>query len=93
MSDCLLPCLRTAASVQELTNSNFNGSSAFGLKFNDKVRVRRTSVDKFNFMDSLNFFGSNMGLWPGLGVFQILEWMVGMFLASKVFRFFVSKIK
>lgn len=85
VSDCLLPCVRTSADVQELTTSNFNGSSVFGLSFNDKVRVRMTTMDRFYFMDSLNFFGSNLGLWPGMGLYQILEWIVGIFIARKVF--------
>ena len=86
VSDCLLPCVRTSADVQELTTSNFNGSSVLGLSFNNKVRVRKTTMDRFSFMDSLNFFGSNLGLWPGLGLYQILEWITGMFLASTVFK-------
>ena len=54
--------------------------------FNEEVKVKKTSVDKFSFMDSLNFFGSNLGLWPGLGLFQILEWMIGIFLVSKIMK-------
>ena len=84
VSDCLLPCLRTVASVEEVTTAKYEGSSRFSLIFNDEVRVKKTSVDKFSFMDSLNFFGSNLGLWPGLGLYQILEWMVGIFLGRKL---------
>ena len=58
----------------------------FSLMFNDEVRVKKTSVDKFSFMDSLNFFGSNLGLWPGLGLYQILEGIVGIFLTSHIAR-------
>ena len=82
MSDCLLPCLRTVATVEEGTVTKWKGLT-FSLMFNDEVKVKRTSVDKFSFMDSLNFFGSNLGLWPGLGLFQILEWMAGIFLARQ----------
>ena len=82
MSDCLLPCLRTVATVEEGTVTKWDGLM-FSLMFNDEVKVKRTSVDKFSFMDSLNFFGSNLGLWPGLGLFQIIEWMVGIFLVSQ----------
>ena len=60
--------------------------SLFSLMFNEEVKVRKTSVDKFSFMDSLNFFGSNLGLWPGLGLYQILEWMVGIFLVSQILK-------
>lgn len=31
-------------------------------------------VDQFSVMDSLNFLGSNFGLWPGLGICQLVEW-------------------
>ena len=93
VSDCLLPCVRTVATVEEGTVATWEGSSAFNMMFNDEVKVKRTSVDKFSFMDSLNFFGSNLGLWPGLGLFQILEWMVGIFLVSKFFKKIRSMFK
>ena len=88
VSDCLLPCVRTTATVEEGTTTKFGGLY-FSLIFNEEVRVKKTSVDKFSFLDSLNFFGSNLGLWPGLGLYQILEWMVGIFLVSK----FLKKIR
>ena len=73
-----------------ITNNNelkiLNVKSMFSLAFNEEVRVKKTSVDKFSFMDSLNFVGSNLGLYPGLGLYQILEWMVGIFLVSKFFE-------
>ena len=89
VSDCLLPCVRTVSTVEEGTVTKLVGYSMFSLMFNDEVRVKKTSVDKFRFSDSLNFFGSNLGLWPGLGLYQILEWMVGMFLVGQ----FLKKIK
>ena len=89
VSDCLQPCLRTVATVEEGTVTKLFGYTVFSLMFNEEVRVKKTSVDKFSFMDSLNFFGSNLGLWPGLGVYQILEGMVGIFLVSQ----FLKKIR
>ena len=91
MSDCLLPCVRTVATVEEGTVSKW--SSMFSLMFNDEVKVKKTSVDKFSFMDSLNFFGSNLGLWPGLGLFQILEWMVGILVVSKSLKKIIHILK
>ena len=85
VSDCLLPCLRTTATVEEGATTKYQGLM-FSLMFNDEVKVKKTSVDKFSFMDSLNFFGSNLGLWPGLGLFQILEWLVGIFLVSQCWK-------
>ena len=40
----------------------------WSLHFEQNVRVMKTSVDQFDFMESLNLFGSNLGLWPGLGL-------------------------
>ena len=57
-----------------------------GLMFNEEVRVKRTSVDRFIFLDSLNYFGSNLGLWPGLGLYQILELCVGILVTSRVVK-------
>ena len=74
------------ATVEEGTITKWEGSSMFSLMFNEEVKVKKTSVDKFSFMDSLNFFGSNLGLWPGLGLFQILEWLVGIFLVSQCWK-------
>ena len=85
MSDCLLPCVRTVVTVEKGMVTKWEGLM-FSLMFNDEVKVKKTSVDKFSFMDSLNFFGSNLGLWPGLGLYQILEWMVGIFLISKLLK-------
>ena len=58
----------------------------FNLVFNEDVRVKKTSVDKFSFVAALNFFGSNLGLWPGLGLYQILEGIVGIFITNHVAR-------
>ena len=80
--------MRTVATVEERTASKWDGLM-FSLIFNDEVKVKKTSVDKFSFMDSLNFFGSNLGLWPGLGLYQILEWIAGMYLV----RQFLKKIR
>ena len=86
VSDCTLPCVVTKASVVKRTTRQVVEGSMIGLMFNDEVRVKKTSVDQFSFMDSLNFFGSNLGLWPGLGLYQILEWTVGILIASQVLR-------
>ena len=88
VSDCLLPCLRTTATVRKKMTTTMpiedGNISLVSFNFDNEVRVRKTTVDQFSFMDSLNFFGSNLGLWPGLGLHQILEWLVGMVLATQV---------
>ena len=86
VSDCFLPCVRTVATVEEGAVTEWERNFMVSLMFNREVRVKKTSVDKFSFMDSLNFFGSNLGLWPGLGLYQILEWLVGIFLVSQILK-------
>ena len=51
--------------------------------FDPKVRVRKTSLEKFNFIECLNLFGSNLGLWPGIGLCQVLEGLLGIFLVRE----------
>ena len=86
VSDCLLPCLRTTATVRKkMTSMFFAGNETLvSFNFDNEVRVRKTSLDQFSFMVSLNFFGSNLGLWPGLGLHQILQWLVEMFVATQI---------
>ena len=84
VSDCLLPCLRTEVRVEEGTTSDLEDLAAYLLLFNNEVRVKKISVDQFSFMGSLNFFGSNLGLWPGLGLYQILEWMMGILITRQL---------
>ena len=84
VSDCLLPCLRTEVRVEEGTTSDHEDLAAYILLFNNEVRVKKISVDQFSFMGSLNFFGSNLGLWPGLGLYQILEWWAGQLIVNKM---------
>ena len=42
------------------------------------VLLKVTRVDSFSFLESLNMLGSNLGLWPGLGLFQVLELLLGL---------------
>ena len=86
ISDCLLPCLRTTATVRKKMTSMFykGNTTVVSINFDNEVRVKKTSVDQFSLMDSLNFFGSNLGLWPGLGLHQILEWLVGMVVVTQI---------
>ena len=51
--------------------------------FDPKVRVRKTSLEKFNFIECLNLFGSNLGLWPDIGLCQVLEGLLGIFLVRE----------
>ena len=59
------------------------------ITFAETVKVEEITVDHFQFMESLNFLGSNLGLWPGLGIFQLVEGGIGLVLALS----FVNKLK
>ena len=43
------------------------------IAYDGDIQKTRVTVDKFEFLESLNFLGSNLGLWPGLGLYQLLE--------------------
>ena len=60
--------------------------------FDNNVRVRRLTVDQFSFMDSLNFFGSNLGLWPGLGLYQVMEAVMEIVIAQTSVYLVWSKV-
>ena len=63
------------------------------ISFTARPEVRKTTVDVFSLQESLNFLGSNLGLWPGMGLYQILELFVGMLFGSKIVTEFVKLIK
>ena len=86
-SDCKIPCVQTTTTVLEGAMLRVDGDnrSLFYFTIDDKVMTDIVTVDKFNFNDFLNFLGSNMGLWPGMGIFQILEGALCVFAGHKLF--------
>ena len=72
-SSCPLPCTTTTTNTI-LANSVSGIGTGFTLYFDKSIMVTNVTVDKFQPMVSLNFLGSNLGLWPGLGIFQLFEW-------------------
>ena len=61
--------------------------SFFSFAFSDKVEIRETTLDQFSFPESLNILGSNLGLWTGMGLFQVLEWIVVYNVVKKIIMF------
>ena len=93
-SDCEIPCIKTNPMITEGTRVFMNASEPFiSLAFSKTVEVRKTTMDIFSIQESLNFLGSNLGLWPGLGLFQILELFIGMLFGEQIFTKFVKFIK
>ena len=57
------------------------------ISYDGDIQTTRVTVDKFGFLESLNYLGSNLGLWPGLGLFQLIEGA-----AAFVFSLSITKI-
>ena len=75
---CLRPCVLTTT---KLLQTNKFGSANFKDKmvkffFDEEIQTEVVSVDKFDFLVALNYLGSNLGLFPGMGLFQIMEILV-----------------
>ena len=89
MSDCKKPCLTTTVSISESSvgTSLWPYHSIF---FTIPSRIKTTVIkeDSFGLMESLNFLGSNLGLWPGLGLFQLFEGLMTLIVAFKTFKKF-----
>ena len=93
LSDCLKPCLITRATVEEGIELDYHGVSSVWLTFHQEVQVKKTSVDRFSLMDSLNYLGSNLGLWPGMGLYQVLESLLGLVIVNRVISQISSRIR
>ena len=75
-ADCRVPCKKTMIEIstgQISLNSKQNYSQIF-MAFDQKVKIKAIKVDKFNIFGAFNFLGSNLGLLPGMGLYQLLEW-------------------
>ena len=57
------------------------------IAYDGEFQTTRVTVDKFEFLESLNYLGSNLGLWPGLGLYQLIEGTVAF-----VFSLSLAKI-
>ena len=74
-SHCSSPCIETQTN-SVLISSGKSQASVIAIVFDRRVKIDKITVDKFQLMESLNFFGSNLGLLPGLGIFQIIQWIL-----------------
>ena len=75
ISLCPRPCTTTSTETMQTSIEQLNyDSRGIYIDFDNSVLVTRVKVDNFQMMESLNFLGSNLGLWPGLGIFQLIQW-------------------
>ena len=75
-SDCKVPCSATFIKIKKGPQSHESSKDPhhiLHIYFDDDVAITKISVDRFMIDEFLNFLGSNLGLWPGLGLFQLFE--------------------
>ena len=89
ISDCKKPCLTTTVSISESAIGKHSRPFHY-IHFYMPSKIQTTMIkeDSFGLMESLNFLGSNLGLWPGLGLFQLLEGLIALIVAFKLFEKF-----
>ena len=61
------------------------------MNYDGDIQTTRVTVDKFEFLESLNYLGSNLGLWPGLGLFQLLELLIAFISSMSFAKIFFEK--
>ena len=84
-SDCKVPCRKTTCTVVEgpVTESD-NGANSVYISFTHSVSVTTVTLDTFDINTALNFLGSNLGLLPGMGLFQLLEGTLSFLAVYKI---------
>ena len=71
---CLDPCTTTISYSKFLSeNVDATNGTYIQLIIANDVPLEKTELITFNFLLSLSFLGSNMGLWLGLGAVQLVE--------------------
>ena len=63
------------------------------ISYNGDIQTTRVTVDKFEFLESLNYLGSNLGLWPGLGLFQLIEGAAAFIFSLSLANIFIKRVK
>ena len=63
------------------------------IAYDGEFQTTRVTVDKFEFLESLNYLGSNLGLWPGLGLYQLIEGTVAFVLSLSLAKIFLKRVK
>ena len=92
-SGCKIPCKRTTSTiVAGPVTERSEDSNVVWITFTDQVSVTRVTVDTFDLMTALNFLGSNLGLWPGLGLYQVMEAVMEIVIAQTSVYLVWSKV-
>ena len=82
----------TFPTLTQLTASSKSGDShEVFIAYDGDIHTSRVTVDKFEFLESLNYLGSNLGLWPGLGLFQLLELLIAFVSSISLTKIFFER--
>ena len=80
----------TSPSLTKMSVSSQRGNTHdLFLSYNGDIETTTVTVDRIQFLESLNYLGSNLGLWPGLGLYQLLEGVLAFIFSIKL----LEKIK
>ena len=73
-SDCKEPCQQTSTEVGFIAEeqNNYPNSNLIHISFTNDAKVTEVRLKKFSFMEMLNILGSNLGLYPGMGLHQLI---------------------
>ena len=89
-----IPCVMTSPTLRKLAVSTHSGDThQVFIAYDGDIQTTRVTVDKFEFLESLNFLGSNLGLWPGLGLYQLIEGAAALVCSFSLAKIFFKKIK
>ena len=77
--------------VSTVDDNSFDTHQVF-IAYDGDIQKTRVTVDKFEFLESLNYLGSNLGLWPGLGLYQLLEGAVAFISSLSLGNILLGKL-
>ena len=75
LSSCPRPCTTTFTDTMQTSIEPKVGSTNIHITFDNSIMVTKIKVDNFQMSESMNILGSELGLWPGLGIFQLIQWL------------------
>ena len=71
-NNCPKPCIQTTTYTKFVRDAPGNYSGLLIL-FSEDITITKTEMLGFDFLSSLSYLGSNLGLWLGLGALQLME--------------------
>ena len=89
-----VPCIMTSPTLTKtVVSSHSEDTHHVFITYDGDIHTTRVTVDKFDFLESLNYLGSNLGLWPGLGLFQLIEGAAAFIFSLSLANIFIKRVK